>query len=185
MLTLTIPSIEIIDEDTSEIRTINGATIQLEHSLVSVSKWESKWHVPFLAKEKKTSEQLRSYVQCMTITQNVNPAIYNNLSEENVKEIQAYIDDPHSATKFSNFAPKGSGRGKREVMTSELIYYYMSALNIPFECQKWNFNRLMNLLHIASLKQDPKGGKKMSRKEIYAQNSRLNEARRAALGTKG
>lgn len=184
MLILTIPSVETIDEDTSEIRQMPGATIQLEHSLVSVSKWESKWHVPFLAKEPKTAEQIKSYIQCMTITQNVNPEVYKNLTKENVKEIQDYIEDSHSATTFSNIAGKGGAR-RKEVMTSELIYYYMAALNIPFECQKWNFNRLMNLLHIAAIKQDPKGGKKMSTKDIYNQNSRLNAARRAALGTKG
>lgn len=185
MLTITIPSKEIVDDETGKIYNIAGATIQLEHSLVSVSKWEAKWHKAFLTKEQKTTEQIKDYIRCMTITQNVKPEVYEYLLTPSIiNEIKAYIEDPHTATVISSNG-KGGKRGHKELMTSELIYYYMTALNIPFECQKWNFNRLMMLIKIASIKQDPKGGKKMSNKEIYAQNARLNAARRAALGTKG
>lgn len=183
MLTINIPPKSVVDDE-GNITKIPGATLQLEHSLVSVSKWESKWHVPFLTKEKKSVAQIKDYIRCMTITQNVKAEVYDNIGHRQIAEIQKYIDDPHTATTFSSYS-QGGRHGGKEIMTSELIYYYMTALNIPFECQKWNFNRLMVLIKIAAIKNDPKGKKRMSNREIYSQNAALNAARRAASGSKG
>ena len=179
MLTLTIPTQEYWDEKREEFVSSQGKTIQLEHSLVSLSKWEAKWHKPFLSKEPKTKEEIEDYVRFMTITQNVKPELYRSLTAEHYKKINAYIDDPMTATWFS----KEKGRAGREQVTAELIYYWMISLNVPFECQKWHLNRLLTLIKVCNVKQQP--DKKMSKREILANNAALNAARRAKLHTKG
>lgn len=179
MLTITIPDSEFFNEATQEFLKIKGQTISLEHSLVSVYKWESKWKKPFLGMDKKTEEEIIDYVRCMTITQNVNPIIYNGLTAENLKNILAYIDDSMTATTFKNQQQKHS----REIITSEIIYYWMIELGIPFECQKWHLNRLLTLINVCSIKQAPQ--KKMSRKDAFAQQVQLNAMRRAKYKTRG
>lgn len=180
MLIITIPSQELFNEATQEFVSSKEQTLQLEHSLVSVSKWESKWRKPFLSKESKTVEETLDYIRCMTITQNVNPDIYNFLTNDNIKAINDYIDSPMTATTFSEL---GSKMGNREIITSELIYYWMIALNVPMECQKWHLNRLLTLIRVCNVKNTPP--KKMSRKEIMSRNASLNAARRRKLNTKG
>lgn len=174
-----IPDRELWDEEKRQFINIKGQTVTLEHSLVSISKWESKWHVPFFSKEEKTNEMLIDYVRAMTITQNVNPDIYNYLTRENFEEINKYIEDPYTATTFR----KDNGRPNREVITSEVIYYWMIYWNIPFECQRWHINRLITLIRVCSLKNQPQ--KKMSQKEILSQNAALNAARRKKFNTRG
>lgn len=164
--------------------------LRLEHSLISISKWEAKWHIPFLDREGDiTDEQLRDYIRCMTLTQNVDPDVYKYLSKENMDEIQEYITNPMTATWFGNNSderPVGKGRAK-QVVTSELIYYWMIAQNIPVEFEKWHLSRLMTLIQVCSIKnKEAEGGsKKMSKNQIYNQNKSLNAARRAKLHTKG
>lgn len=153
--------------------------LQLEHSLVSISKWESKWCKPFL-NQKKTTEETIDYIKCMTLTPKVDPDVYNHLSKKNIEEINNYIEAPMTATTFSN--DKNGGRNK-EVITSEIIYYYMLAFNIPFECQKWHLNRLLTLIRVCSIKNNP--GKKMSKREIMDRNAALNAARRKQFNSKG
>lgn len=180
MLEITIPEQELFNEVTNEFFTVRAQTLKLEHSLVSISKWESKWKVPFLDKGKKTREQTIDYIRCMTITQNVNPLVYMGITNKNIEDISAYIDDPMSATWF-NEQEKRTGR--KEIVTSELIYYWMIALNIPMECQRWHLNRLLTLVRICNIKsQKPK---KMSRNEIYSRNRALNAARRQKINSKG
>lgn len=179
MLWLDIAAKEHFDADEEVFIQVKATRLQLEHSLVSVSKWESKWNQPFLSANQKTPEQTLDYVRCMTITQNVNPLVYTSLSEKNVQEVIAYINAPMTATVFS---VDNSG-GNSEIITSELIYYYMTALAIPFECQKWHLNRLLTLIRVCNIKNSP--GKKMSKSEIYRRNARLNEERKAKLNTKG
>ena len=178
MLRITIAGGTIFNERTNKFKDIKGQTIELEHSLISISKWESKWKKPFISKKEKTVEEIIDYVRCMCLTQNVDSRVFNNLSEENVKEIRAYIEDPMTATTL----PKDGKQGK-EVITSELIYYCMIACNIPIEFQKWHLNRLMTLIRVCEIKNSPQ--KKMSRKEILARNKALNDARRKKLGTTG
>lgn len=180
MLKITIPEGELFNEETQEFLTCKEQTIQLEHSLVSLSKWESKWHKPFLGKEEKTFEETIDYVRCMTITQNVDPNVYKFLSNDNIKEINDYIGDPMTATTFNEI--KG-GSKSREIITSEVLYYDMIALNIPFECQKWHLNRLMTLIKVCDIKSQPP--KKMSRRELMNRNAALNAARRKQLNSKG
>ena len=180
MLKLVIPDKEIYDERTNEFLNIKGATLQLEHSLVSLSKWESKWCKPFLSKKDKTTEELLDYIKCMTLTQNVNPDIYKYLSNSTVNQINEYINAPMTATTF--YEEKG-GKKSSEQVTSELIYYWMVALNIPFECQKWHLNRLLTLIKVCNIKNQPP--KKRSKKDIAAQYARINAERKRQLNTRG
>ena len=179
MLTITIPATEMFNDETQEFFTLKEQTIQLEHSLVSLSKWESKWHKPFLTKDKKTLAETIDYIRCMTITQNVNPEVYTRLSKKNIEDIEAYIENPMTATTFNNLNQKTS----KEIVTSELIYYWMVSLNIPMECQKWHLNRLLTLVRVCNVKNTPP--KKMAKNDVISRNAALNAARRKQLGTKG
>ena len=134
MLQITIPAREVAyDEVKNEFCYTKEWTLQLEHSLVSISKWESKWHKPFLDKKEKTAEEIIDYIRCMTITQNVDPEVYNNLTKDNISAIIAYIDDPMTATWFND--DKNKKPARREILTNELIYYAMCSYNIPVEFQ--------------------------------------------------
>lgn len=179
MLTIKIPDREWFNDSTQEFITVKGTTLQLEHSLVSLSKWEAKWNTPFLSKEEKTLEQTLDYIRCMTITQNVNPMVYEQLSEDNIEQINKYINTSMTATTFNNLDSKPS----REIITSELIYYWMISLNVPMECQKWHLNRLLTLIRVCNAKNAPP--KKMSARDIMSRNSALNAARRKKYNTKG
>lgn len=180
MLKLTIPKWEYFNEKTGEFILVKEVELSLEHSLVSISKWESIWHKAFLKNEDKSLEETISYIKCMTLTPNVPDIAYSGLTEKNLKQIQEYIENPMTATWFSEDKNK---RHSREVVTSELIYYWMIALNIPFECQKWHLNRLLTLVEVCNRKNAP--AKKMSRKAQAQQNSSINAARRAAMHSKG
>lgn len=180
MLQIVIPAVEYYDEVKEEFISAKEQTLQLEHSLVSLSKWESKWCKVFLSKQEKTPEETMDYIKCMTITQNVNPEVYSRLTQSNMDEIQQYIAAPMTATYFSKNA---AGRSSGEQVTSELIYYWMIALNIPFECQKWHLNRLLTLIRVCNVKNQPP--KKMSKREIMSRNASLNAARKQQLNTTG
>lgn len=179
MLQITIPDrpkIEAWDEGTNTFVTIpfvKGATLQLEHSLISLSKWESKWCKPFLTAKDKTVEETVDYIKCMTLTQNVRPEVYEILTEENFKQINDYIGSPMTATTFREDKKQ---KRNREIITAELIYYWMIALNIPFECQKWHLNKLLTLVRVCNVKNEPP--KKMSKNELYKHHAAVNAARR-------
>ena len=180
MLRITIPAVEQWDEQKLEFITTKEQTLQLEHSLVSLSKWESKWHKSFLNTKEKTDEEAIDYIKCMTLTQNVNPDVYNYLTRDNIDQINNYIGDPMTATYFSDDTNK---KFSREVITAEIIYWWMISMNIPPEYQKWHLNRLLALIKVCSIKNSPP--KKMSEKEILRRNEALNAARRKKLNSKG
>ena len=180
MLQIKIPGIDGWDERTEQFVTLPDTTIVLEHSLISISKWESKWHIPFLGKDDKTPEQINDYIKCMTITPNVKDEVYDRITREQVETIMAYINDSMTATTISQ---RGGRRSSREIVTSELIYYWMVALQIPFECQKWHINRLMMLIQICNVKNEP--DKKMSKRSAMQQNAALNAARRQKAHSRG
>ena len=180
MLIVTIPALEMFNEKTQEFFTLKEQTLQLEHSLVSLSKWESKWCKPFLTNENKTLEETLDYIKCMTITQNVDQTVYSRLNKENIDQINNYIQAPMTATTFYNDTQKGRGK---ETITSELIYYWMISLNIPMECQKWHLNRLLTLIRVCNIKNTPP--KKRSKKDIINQYAALNAARRKQLNSNG
>ena len=182
MLTIEVPiSPEGWDEVKNEFVDAKTQTLQLEHSLVSLSKWESKWHKPFYSKVGMSSEETLDYIKCMTLTKNVDPDVYNHLTRENVKDVMDYIGDPMTATTFYN---EGKNATSRETITSELIYYWMIASNIPFDpCQKWHLNRLITLIRVCGVKNNPP--KKRSKRDIMSRNAALNAARRKQMNTKG
>lgn len=182
MLTIDIPAIEMFDDTTNEFINIKEQTLELEHSLVSLSKWESKWHKPFISKTEKTLEETLDYIKCMTLTPDVDPNVYQWMAYNNsiVNQVNTYIDDKQTAS-IVNDTNKGKNTG--EFITSETFYYWMISLQIPFECQYWHLNRLIALIKFCSAKNAPK--KKMSRNEILSQNAKLNAARRKAANSKG
>ena len=182
MLTITIPAAEAYNNATDEFVSIKEQTLTLEHSLVSLSKWESKWEKPFLSKDSKTTAEIIDYVRCMTLTQNVDPIVYRFLTKKNLEDVLAYIEKPMTATTFSNWK-EGGTRGRKEIVTAEILYYRMIAFNIPFECQKWHLNRLLTLIRVCDIKNQPQ--KKMKRGEILRSNAALNAARRKRLNSKG
>lgn len=182
-LPITIQPGELWDERNERFVTIDKPVdLVLEHSLVSISKWESRWKKAFLSNNKKTDEEKLDYIRCMTLTQKVNPDVYYLLDKETVEKINKYIDDPMTATTFSDGAT-AQNTYKKEVITSEVVYYLMFANNIPVEFQKWHLNRLLTLIKVCSIKNAPP--KKMSKKDTAAYYSSLNKARRAKHHSKG
>lgn len=173
MLQITVPAREMFDERTMTFYTTPRTVLNLEHSLLSIRKWESKWKIPFLSDKEKTAEQSIDYIRCMTLNQNVDPIVYQSISNRNLTEIDKYINDSMTATTFSDNPNKSS---RRQIITAEIIYYWMISYDIPFEAQKWHLNQLLTLIRVCEIKNAPK--KKMSRKEILAQNRALNEARK-------
>ena len=180
MLTITIPGTEMWDEEHEMFVYGKEQTLKLEHSLVSLSKWESTWHKSFLHTENKTYEETLDYVRCMTLTQNVDPEVYHRLTEQNIEEIEKYIANPMTATTFSE--EKG-GKKDREIVTSELIYYWMVSYNIPSEYQKWHLNRLITLIRVCGVKNSPP--KKMSMRDRINRNAEINRRNRQRFKSKG
>ena len=175
MLQLTIlPKKDLWDEKNERFMSFKGQTLVLEHSLVSISKWESRWHKAFLAEPRKSHDELVDYIRCMTLTQNVDPLTYDCLSQSDIEKVKQYIDDPMTATVIKETPT--ARKGPQQIITSELIYYWMVALQIPSKYEKWHLNRLMTLIKICNIENQPK--KKMSKDELYARNARLNAARR-------
>ena len=180
MLEITVPATEMWDEDKEEYIYTNKQVLQLEHCLVSLSTWESKWCKPFLGKKEKTYEETIDYIKCMTLTKNVDPAVFTALTRENIEQINSYIEAPMTATTFSE---SNNRRPNREIITSELIYYWMIALGIPFECRKWHLNRLLTLIRVCNIKNQPP--KKMGQRELISRNAALNAARKKQMNTRG
>lgn len=180
MLEITIHEQELFDDSTQEFIHVKEQTLRLEHSLVSLSKWESKWHKPFITNQQPTREETIDYIKCMNLTQNVDPNVFNCISSEHIYEVNKYIEDPMTATTFKNINQKG---GAKETVTAELIYYWMIALNIPMECQKWHLNRLLTLIRVCNIKNTPP--KKLSRSEIMDRHAAINAANKKLFNTKG
>lgn len=180
MLTITVPGVEHYDEAKQEFVTVGDVVLELEHSLVSLSKWESKFEKAFLEAGERSPEELIGYIKAMTLTPEVPPEVYDRFSAANYEEVNAYINAKMTATWFheDRNSPKS-----REVVTSELIYYWMTVFTIPFTCETWHLNRLFTLIRIANIKQEKP--KKQARADTAAQRRELNAKRKAALGTTG
>lgn len=183
MLILEIPDSDYWDSKHKKFVTQPGAILHLEHSLVSLSKWESIHQKAFLGKEAKTINETLDYVKCMTLDPDIPPEVYQGLTNDSIKKVNEYVANPYSATKFPNFGSTNVGSNIHDVMTSEVIYYLMFAYNIPKECETWHLNRLLTLLRVFDIKSNPQ--KKMPRRELAERNTRLNEERRKQLHTKG
>lgn len=180
MLTITVLGNEVFEEATSSFTTEGDVVLELEHSLVSLSKWESKFEKPFLGAGNKSGEEVLGYIQCMCLTPDVPPELFDKLSEDNIKEVNEYIDAKMSATWFNE---QPGAPPSREVITSELVYYWMTTFQIPFECETWHLNRLFTLIRICNIKSAKPT--KMSRSAIAARNRELNAQRKEQLGSTG
>ena len=184
MLKIKLPAVEGFDESKNEfIQLAPPAVLQLEHSLIAISKWEAKWKKPFLSKDKKTHEETIYYIRCMTINKNVDPSVYDRITSEHILAIQKYMEDPHSATTVQN-RRAGNKKNDAHVTTSEEIYYSMFYYGIPIECAKWHFNNLRMLLKVAEIKGQP-AQSKMTQNEVQQFYASLNSERRAKSGSRG
>lgn len=174
MLKITVPGGEFYDESRNRFVTVPKTNLQLEHSLVSISKWESIWRRSYFNSPPQTDKERRDYIRCMTMTQNVNPDVYDSISKKQMNQIFAYCESPMTATTVS---AKPDPSKKRKIVTSELVYYWMIEYGVPFDpCEKWHINRLMMLLTVCSEKNKPQ--KKMSKAELAAHHRAVNAARR-------
>ena len=178
MLEVFVKGCEQYDENKNIFVSIKDQTLKLEHSLLSISKWESKWHKPFINKENKSTEEVIDYIKCMTIN-TVNDDIYKCINDSIFCIVNNYISDPMTATTFNDI----NNRPSREIITSEIIYYWMITYNIPFECEKWHLNKLLTLIKVCNNKNNP--DKKMSRSEVIRRNKELNNKRRMVMNSKG
>ena len=182
MIRILLPEKELYDEVNNKFIYLPSRELILEHSLVSISKWESKWHKSFLNTDDKSFDEVMDYIKCMSVEELEDENDLYRLSEENVSDINACIQDSMTATTFSDFSDNKNTKS-REIITSEIIYYWMIANNIPFECQYWHLNKLLTLIKVCSIKNSPE--KKMSTSEILSRNKALNAARRKKMNSKG
>lgn len=179
-VSVTIPDRELYDSERNRFITIRGRTLSFEHSLLSITKWESKWHKPYLSKDRKTEEEVASYLQCMCLDKDVDPNLFRYIDSGSLRKIIDYIEDPMTATTIR----ETDSLQNREIITNEIVYYWMCELGIPFDpCQKWHFNRLMTLIRVASIKKAPP--KKMGKREWATQRAAINAQRRAQYSTRG
>lgn len=178
------PAMEMWDPEKEEFLYAESPqkyVVDLEHSLVSLSKWESKWRKPFISNKEKTDEEAIDYIRCMTMTPNVPSNVYDNITPSQMSDISAYINEPMTATWFSKNEKKGSAN--KQTVTAELIYHWMIELQIPSDYDKWHLNRLITLIEVRNRELTP--NKKMSTKDIMQQNAALNAARKKQLNTRG
>ena len=180
MLQIYVPAQEYYDESNEMFINIPAVTLNMEHSLVAISKWEAKWGKAFLGKQEKTKEEIIDYIRCMTLNENVNPMTYSALTNRDLSKVKEYLEARMSAS----YLPEKTPGEKGDTVTSELIYYWMVALQIPFECQYWHLNRLLTLVQICNMKNNP-DKHKMSRSELLSRNRALNAARRAKYHSRG
>lgn len=180
MLTVIIPENEFYDSNQNKFIIVPSSTVVLEHSLISLAKWEAKWHIPFLGKQKRTLEQESDYIRCMLVTpiKDENNFI-TYLSPENVQQIKQYIEAPMTATTFGKIQTRTLSK---EIITAEIIYYRMFDHNIPIDCQKWHLNRLLTLLRVCDMKASPT---KTNKRDNAMRQAELNAMRRAKYNTRG
>lgn len=180
MLQINIPAQEYYDERNEMFINVPAVNLKLEHSLVSISKWESKWNKAFLGKREKTREETLDYIRCMTLNEYVDPIVYSELTNADLYKVKEYLEAKMTASCLPERDKGESG----DTVTSELIYYWMVALQIPFECQYWHLNRLLTLIQICNMKNNP-NKRKMSREELLARNRALNAERKAKYHSRG
>lgn len=180
MLTITLPPARFFNEETEEFVSFPKTTLKLEHSLISVSKWESKWKKSYLSSNGLNRDEFLDYVRCMSLDPNMDPATVLRIRPEDATKILEYIRDPMTATTFSKHGNRSHGR--QSIVTAEIIYYWMVSFGIPFECEKWHLNRLLALIEVCGAKQNPS---KMNAMDAASMRRAMNESRRKKYGTRG
>ena len=187
MLKIVVPGQELFDEESCQFVKTKDQVLKLEHSLLSISKWESKWEVPFLYDDPtrpKTRDMLVDYIKCMTLNE-VPDEFYETLTQDVLDQISDYINAKHTATTFTETG--SNGKKNNQIVTSELIYYWMVAAQIPMACEKWHINRLLVLIKIYGIENDTKKGSKpkIGKRQQAIDRTKLNAQRRAMLNSKG
>lgn len=180
MLRITVPGVEFFDEEKQEFIDTEDVVLELEHSLVSLSKWEESFEKPFLSDDRKTTEETVGYIKAMLLTPEVPSDVFERLTEANLETVSSYIDRKMTATWFNEQMNKPRGK---EIITAEIIYYWMTSLQVPYECQFWHLNKLLALIKVINLKNTP--AKKMPKRDMLAQRRALNEQRRQQYQTTG
>lgn len=173
MLEIEVSATELWDPVAERFYSVKPVTLVLEHSLVSVSKWEAKWHKSFFLEDGMSNEEILDYIRCMTVNRTVDPLVYRCITNEHLEKVREYIDDSHTATWFSESKDE---RSKKRIFTTELLYFYMFSYGIPIDCEKWHLNRLLTLLRVCYEETKPK--KKMSKSELANHHRAINKARR-------
>lgn len=181
MLQLTLPAGRGFNEDTEEFVIFPAVTLRLEHSLISIHKWEAKWHKSYLDNKEFTAEEQLDYIRCMSLDPNFDPIVLRRLRKDDFIKVRDYITNPMTATVIHKKKSQGPNSG--QFITAELIYYWMVEFGIPFECNKWHLNQLLTLIEVCSIKQTP--GNKMNKREAAMMRASANEARRKKLGSRG
>lgn len=186
MYELKVKGGELYNNLTKEFIYVKPHTLIIEHSLISLHAWEAIWHIPFLGDQKLNYEQIVSYIKCMTLNHDVDPNIYLFITDENIKEVNAYIDNPMTATWFGDGLGTSKKKKKRagRIVTAELLYYYMLSLNIPFECRKWHLNQLITLIKVCN-EENETPNKKVSKRDFIKRRDEINEMRKKQLHTTG
>ena len=180
MLEIDIAENEMYLPGSNRFVTIPACTLTLEHSLISLAKWESKWNIPYFDYSDKTMAQNLDYIRCMAIGKIKNDTTFDALSPENITTITDYINAPMTATTFQK---KNHSKNKKEIVTAETIYARMFAHRIPMECEKWHLNRLLTLLRVCDLQNSPR--EKMTKQQTASWNAQQNAVRRAKYNTRG
>lgn len=165
-----------------ELKVVNEGKVvrlQFEHSLRSLSKWESKNKIAFLAGREKTPAQMVDYYRCMLLSPE-DPDLVYLLDPSQMEELTNYINENQTASSVPN---EGPTQYNPETTTSELVYFWMTALKINWEAQDWHFSRLMMLVQITSYKQQPP--KKRNPREVLSDMRRENERRKKLFNTSG
>ena len=187
MLSIIIPAYEEEDWDSEKEEFVyrklgHDYELKLEHSLLSLHKWEQRWHKPFLSTTEKTEEEAMDYIRCMVVNQKVPEEVYHRLSEQNMAQIQEYIKNPMTAVP----SEKEKGRGRRRIITAENIYSWMISLNIPPEYAKWHLESLLTLIRVCEKDNaPPEKRKKHSQKELINKYAAINAANRKKYNSKG
>lgn len=181
MLQIVLPKERAFDELKEEFVEFPSVILRLEHSLISIHKWESKWHISYLSSNDLTTEQQLDYIRCMSLDPNIDVSVFNRMKVEDFVKIRKYINDPMTATVVHKRKDQRPNSG--QFITAELIYYWMTELGIPFECNKWHINQLLTLIEVCSIKQSP--GTKMNRREAALMRAAANESRRKKMGSRG
>lgn len=182
MLVITVNGEELYDERIQEFVSTEDVVLRLEHSLVSLSKWESKFCKPFLGPEKKSREEVLEYIKAMVVGEDIPDEVFSRLGHKNIEKINEYISAENSATTFVE-TPQQKARGRSEIITAELIYFWMISYTVPMECENWHLNRLFALLKVCNIKNSKE--KPMSAHEVAKRNRDINAQRREKLGTSG
>ena len=184
-LTITVPEQELYDDLSGRFVSTKKTVLKFEHSLRSIANWESKWHKPYLSTDKRTEEETIDYLRCMCLTRDVSPDIFRIVASNRklMLQVAEYVNNPMTATTIKR---RGGRQPSKEIITNELVYFWMSNFGIPFDpCENWHFNRLMTLIEIASIKNSDPKANKMSRSQMARERSALNAQRRAARHSKG